>query len=60
MKEQHSAGRHVHVAYTKDHRLYVSSSSPREGINFSAMAETPADIADVLLMVLSLQEQKAK
>jgi len=60
LKEQNVAGRHVHVAYTKDRRLMVSSASTKEGVNFTAVAESPGDVADVLLMVLSLAEPQAR
>lgn len=59
LKEQKVAGRQVHVAYTKDHRLMVSSASTKEGVNFMAVTESPGDIADVLLMVLTLAESQA-
>ncbi len=32
----------------------------KEGVNFSAVAKTPADVADVLMMALTLAPQKAK
>ena len=60
IKEQKTGGRTVHVAYSKDNRLVVSSASTTEGINFHALAKTPGDIADVLLMVLTVTQQKAK
>jgi len=60
LKEQSAAGRQVHVAYTKNRVLIVSSVSDKEGVNFSAVTESPGDVADVLLMVLTLTEQKPK
>ena len=60
LKEQAVGGRTFHVAYGKDHLLIISSASAKTGVNFHAVAKTPEDVADVLLMVLTLTEQKAK
>lgn len=60
LKEQEVGGRKVHAAYSKDQRLIVTSASRTEGVNFDTVAKTPEEIADVLLMVLTLAEQKPK
>lgn len=60
LKEQVAGGRKVHVAYSKDQRLIISSASSTEGVNFTAAAKTPGEVADLLLMVLTLAEQKPK
>lgn len=53
-KEQTIGGRKVHVVLSKDHRLTISTASKTEGINFTTTAKTADEVADVLLMVLSL------
>lgn len=58
LKEMDSNGRKVHVAYGKDQMLIVTSATEKEGVNFHATAKTPEEVADVLLMVLSLAPQK--
>jgi hypothetical protein len=58
LKEQIAGGRKVHVAYSKEQRLIVSTASATEGVNFTAVARTPSEVADVLLMVLTFAEQK--
>ncbi len=58
LKEQRTGGRTIHAAYTKDLRLIVSSTGAAEGANFSTIAKTPEDVADVLLMVLTLNEPR--
>lgn len=60
LKEMDSNGRKVHVAYGNDQMLIVTSATEKEGVNFHATAKTPEEIADVLLMVLSLAPQKPK
>jgi len=60
LKEQTVGSRHVHIAYSRDHLLIVSTASAKEGINFTAVTKTPEQIADVLLMALSLARQDAK
>ena len=60
LKEQNAGGRKVHVAYSKELLLIISTASPTEGVNFHAVAKTPGEVADVLLMVLTLAEQKPK
>ena len=60
LREQNAGGRKVHVAYSRKHRLIVSTASLTEGVNFAAVAKTPGDVADVLLMVLTLVEQKPR
>ena len=51
-------GRKFDIAYGKDQRLLVSTAAASLGVNFSATAKTPAEVADVLLMTLSLAERK--
>jgi hypothetical protein len=60
LKEQTVGGRKFHVAYGQDQRLRVSTTSATQGVNFTAEAKTPADLADVLLMVLTFAEQEPK
>jgi len=60
IKEQTVGGRKVSVAYSKGGQLIISSASAAEGINFSTMAKTSEDVADALLMVLSLSEKKGE
>jgi hypothetical protein len=60
LKEMDAGGRKVHVAYGNDQMLIVTSATEKEGVNFHATAKTPEEIADVLLMVLSLAPQKPK
>ncbi|MGE0606739.1 MAG: hypothetical protein AB7O62_06400 [Pirellulales bacterium] len=60
LKEQKAGGRTILVAYGKDLRLIVSSVTAKEGINFHAEAKTPAEVADVLLMVLTLTQEQPK
>jgi hypothetical protein len=59
-KEQTAGGRKVTVVYSKENMLVVSTASATEGVNFHAVAKTPADVADVLLMALTLTEPKPK
>lgn len=56
LKEQTVGGRTFSIAYTKDQQLLVSSAGTTHGVTFSALAKTPADIADILLIVLTLAE----
>ena len=60
LKEFEAGGRKISVAYNKDKQMTVSTSTDKEGVNFSAIAKTPADVADVLMMALTLSPQKAK
>jgi hypothetical protein len=57
LKELNSGGRKVHVVYGKDNILRISTTSMTEGVYFSATAKTPDEVADVLLMVLTLEKQ---
>jgi hypothetical protein len=60
LKQQTTGGRKVYVAYSKEHLLLVSSTSTTEGVNFLATAKTSEEVADVLMMVLTLAERKPK
>jgi len=60
LKEQAVGGRKFHIAYGKNNQLIVSTASAKTGVTFHAVAKTPEDVADVLLTVLTLTEQKAK
>ena len=60
LKEQTVGGLKFTVAYSKDQRLTVSAASTKQSINFSTLAKTPAEVADVLLTTLALVEQKPK
>lgn len=60
LKEQDAGGRKIHVAYTKENHLIISSASTKEGVNFHCVAKTSGEVADVLLMVLTFAEQKPK
>ena len=53
-------GRKMHVAYCKDHQLIISTATATEGVNFIAAAKTSEDVADLLLMAITLAQQKAK
>jgi len=55
LKEQTVGGRKFHIAYRKDQRLVISTASENDGVNFSAQAKDPGEVADVLLMVLTLR-----
>ncbi len=58
LKEMDANGRKVHIAYGKDQMLIATSATEKEGVNFHATAKSPEEVADVLLMVLSLQKAK--
>jgi hypothetical protein len=58
LKQQVVAGQPVDIAYGKDDLLLVSY--PKSGVNFTATAKTPEELADVLLMVLTYPGEKAK
>jgi hypothetical protein len=60
LKEHKVGGRKVSVAYGKDQRLVVSTEFEKVGINFTAVAKTPEEIADVLMMALSVAEAPKK
>lgn len=53
LKVQTIGGQTFYVAQSTD-GLTISTVWKRQGINFGTRAATPADVADVLLMVLSL------
>lgn len=54
------AGKSTTIAYTKEQKLVVSVEFAKEGINVSAVAKTPEEIAEVLLLVTSVREKVAK
>jgi len=60
LKELTVGGRQISVAYGKDQRIVVSTHFEKVGINFSATAKTPEEIADVLLMTMTIAEQAKK
>lgn len=60
LKEHKINGRKVTVAYSKEQQLIVSTQFEKVGINFHAPAKSPEEIADVLLMALSLTEAPKK
>jgi hypothetical protein len=60
LKEQNAGGRKVYAVFSEEYGLIVSTVSATEGVNFTAMAKTPGEVADVLLMALTLAEQKPK
>lgn len=60
LKEQEVGGRKVSIAYSKDQQLIVSSETAKEGVNFHTIAKTPEEVTEVLLMTLTLGEQKKK
>lgn len=60
LKEQTVGGRKFHLAYSKEQYLTITSATEKQGINFSVLAKTPEDIADAILMALSLTEAKPK
>jgi len=43
------------IAYGKDGRLIISTTAGEHGMNLHASPKTPSDVADVLLMVLTLR-----
>jgi hypothetical protein len=57
-KEQTVNGQPMHVAHRKDGYLLVSF--PKKGVNFSVKVNTTADVAEVLLMVLTYPNPVAK
>ncbi len=59
-KEQEVGGQKFHVTYGKEHQLIVSTATAKMGVSFYVVAKTPEEVADVLLMVLTLAEQKPK
>jgi hypothetical protein len=60
LKEQQVGGRKIYAVFSKEYGLMVSSVSATEGVNFTApAAKAPGEIADVLLIALTLAEQKA-
>lgn len=60
LKEISIGARTISVAYGKDQRIVVSTHFEKVGINFSATAKTPEEIADVLLMTMTIAEQAKK
>lgn len=60
LKEQTAGGRKIHVAYSKEQLLIITTASKTEGVNFTAVAKSPGEVAEVLLMVLTLAEKKPK
>ena len=60
LKEQTVGGRKFTIAYGQDHRLTISTANDKQGVNFSAVAKSDEELADVLLMVLSFGEGKEK
>lgn len=46
------------IAYAKDQRLIISTTAGDLGVNLHASAKTPSDVADVLLMVVTLAPKK--
>jgi hypothetical protein len=60
LKEQTIGGRKFDIAYGKDQRIIVSTAGAKNGINLSASAKGPGEVADVILMALTLAEPKAK
>jgi hypothetical protein len=60
LKEFEAGGRKISVAYSKQQQLTVSTSTDKEGGNFSAIAKTPAEVADVLIMAVTLGQAKEK
>jgi hypothetical protein len=60
LKEQTIGGRKFSIAYDKDHRLTISTANDKQGVNFSTVAKSEEELADVLLMVLSFGEAKGK
>ncbi len=60
LKELAIGGRKISVAYSKDQRIVVSTHFEKVGINFSATAKTPEEIAEVLLMAMTIAEPPKK
>lgn len=61
-KEQKVLGQPVHIAYLKNGMLLVSypESIPGKGINFSTKIQSPTDMADALIMLLTFPKPKPK
>jgi hypothetical protein len=57
-QKQTIGGHDVHIVHTKSKRLIISMAFKKLGINISAEARTPQDVADVLLMALTVKEKK--
>ncbi len=60
LKEISIGARTVSVAYGKDQRIVVSTHFEKVGINFNALAKSPEEIAEVLLMAMTIAEQGKK
>lgn len=48
------------VTYTKDQKLLISVEFAKEGANLTATAKTAEEIAEVMMIALSLREKAAK
>jgi len=59
-KTQKVNGHAMTIAYTKQQRVTVSVPFKTVGVNISTVAKTPEELADVLLMVMTLSEKRAK
>jgi hypothetical protein len=51
-------GHDVHIVQTKSKQLMASIAFKKLGINISTKAETAQDVADFLLMVMTIREKK--
>jgi hypothetical protein len=60
LKQQIVGRQTFDIAYSKDQRLIISTAAGSQGVNLHAEAKTPEDIADVLLMTLTLAPKKPK
>lgn len=58
LKEQAIGGRKVYAAYGEKFGLSVSVVSATEGVNFTTKTKNAEEIAEVLLMALTLTEAK--
>lgn len=57
LRRQTMGHQRFYVAYTKQHRLVISTALKDYGINFTAEANTPGEITDVLLTVLTVSSR---
>ena len=53
-REQVVGGQPVHLAYRKDNVLLVSF--PKKGLNLTVEVQTPGDMADALLMIMTFPD----
>jgi hypothetical protein len=60
LKQQIVGEQNFDIAYSKDQRLIISTTAGSQGVNLHAEAKTPKDIADILLMTLTIAPKRPK